>query len=430
MKPITRAIALSLPIGLAVAIGVATQAQNSVNTAIKGEITIWGWKDPLGALKTVDDAFSKAYPNISLKYVQKSPADAYQALKLSVSAGSGAPDVVLLEDSNLAQFVSLEALADITSQTKPYIKKMNSYKWNAATLKGRVYSMPWDSGPVAMYYRRDIFQKAGVDISSIKTWDDYLKAAKVIKAKTGVKMLPLAKARNDARFFETLLWQQGIGYTNRDGAVILDKDVRAKVALDLVSKLFKDDLTADFENWTDPWYKTMAEGEIATLPMASWMGGFLKGWIAPKTSGQWGVAPLPTFTGSKARASNDGGSHLAISSSSKNKEAAWAYIEYHLGRPESQLTMYKAADLFPSLESTYADPIFNEPDAFFGGQKSRQIFAEAVKTVPNATVYTADYPEINRLMAIELQKMALGSQSVSDTLANAAKLVRDRTRRK
>ena len=281
-----------------------------------------------------------------------------------------------------------------------------------------------------MYYRRDVFQKAGVDINSIKTWDDYVNAAKVIKAKTGVKMLPLAKARNDARFFETLLWQQGIGYTDRNGAVILDKDPRASVALNLISKLFKDDLTADFENWTDPWYKTMSDGEIATLPMASWMGGFLKGWIAPKTAGQWGVVPLPTFSGSRARASNDGGSHLALLDSSKDKEAGWAYIEYHLGRPESQLAMYKSADLFPSLESTYSDPIFNEPDAFYGGQKTRQVFADAVKTVSNATVYTADYPEINALMSLELQKLALGTQSVKDTLSNAAKSVRDRTRRK
>ncbi len=426
MKPIHKLAAVALPIGLAAIIGVATQAQSGV----KGEITIWAWGDPIKALKTVDDSFSKAFPNVTLKYVQKSPNDVNQGLKLAISAGSGAPDVLLIADSDLAQFVSLGGLTDVTTQTKPYLKRMNAYKWNAATLKGRVYSMPWDSGPVAMYYRRDVFQKAGVDINSIKTWDDYLKAAQIIKSKTGAKMLPLSKARNDSRFFETLLWQQGIGYTNKDGAVILDKDARAKVALDLLVKLFKDDLTADFESWTDPWYKTIAEGEIATLPMASWMGGFLKSWIAPKTVGQWGIVPLPTFSGSRARTSNDGGSHLAIPELSKNKEAAWAYIEYHLGRNESQLTMYKATDIFPSLESTYKDPMFNEPDAFFAGQKSRQIFAEAIKTVPNATVYTADYPEINGLMTLELQKMATGKQSAADALKNAANAIRERTRRK
>ena len=425
-----RVLAVAVPLSLSLLLASVTQAQSTANTTVKGEITIWGWKDPLNALQLVDASFAKAFPGVTLKYIQKSPADTYQGLKLAVSAGSGAPDVVLLEDAFLAQFVSLGALANLTVQTKPYLKKMNAYKWNAATYKGNVYSMPWDSGPVAMYYRRDVFQKAGVDPTSIKTWDDYIKAAKVIKSKTGAKMLPLSKARNDGRFFETLLWQQGIGYTNRLGVVILDKDARAKAALNVMSNLFKDDLTADLESWTDPWYKTMVEGEIATLPMAAWMGGFLKGWIAPKTAGQWGVLPLPTFAGNRARTSNDGGSHLAILDSSKNKDAAWAYVEYHLGRTDSQLTMYKATDVFPSLESTYKDPLFNDADAFFGGQKVRQIFAKAVKTVPNATVYTADYPEINGLVRIEIQKMAMGSQSVEQALNNAAKSIRDRTRRK
>ena len=289
--------------------------------------------------------------------------------------------------------------------------------------------MPWDSGPVALYYRRDVFSKAGVDPASLKTWADYVKAAKVIKDKTGAKMLPLAKARNDARLLETLIWQQGSGYVNKAGAVTIDKDPRSLLAVELLNQLWKNDVTADLENWTDPWYKAIAEGEVATLPMAVWMGGFLKGWIAPKASGQWGIVPLPTFSGSRSRASNDGGSHLAILEQSKNKDAAWAYIEYHLGRPESQLAMFKSNDLFPSLESTYSDPIFSEAEEYFGGQKYRQVFSEAVKTVPSATIYTPDYAEINKLMSLELQKFALGKQKIDDVLKNAASSIRERTRR-
>ena len=425
-KLMTTAAFAALSVGTLV---VVSQAQNAANTDIKGEITIWAWKDPIAALKVVDDDFSKAFPNVKIKYVQKSPGDVYNQLKLAFSAGTGGPDVSLIEDSNLAQYASIGALADISTKVKPYLKKMNAYKWTAATYKNRYYSMPWDSGPVAVYYRRDIFSKAGIDPASLKTWDAYIKAAKVIKDKTGVKMLPLSKARNDGRFFETLLWQQGAGYVNKAGAVILDKDSRAKRALDLINNLWTGDLNNDLENWTDPWYKAIAEGEVATLPMAVWMGGFMKSWIAPKTSGQWGVLPLPTFSGSRSRASNDGGSHLAILEQSQNKEAAWAYIQFHLGRSDSQLAMFKASDLFPSLESTYSDPIFNEPDPYFGGQKYRQIFAEAVKTVPTATVYTEDYAEINKLLSLELQKLALGKEDAKDVLTNAAKAIRDRTRR-
>ncbi|HWG85308.1 MAG TPA: hypothetical protein VNT60_07515, partial [Deinococcales bacterium] len=91
---------------------------------------------------------------------------------------------------------------------------------------------------------------------------------------------------------------------------------------------------------------------------------------------------------------------------------------------------YEASDIFPSLESTYTNALFKEKDPYFGNQVSRQVFVDAVKTVPAATVYTSDYSDMNGVMSTELQKFALGKQSASDTLKNAAKTIRDRTRRK
>ena len=45
--------------------------------------------------------------------------------------------------------------------------------------------MPWDSGPVVLYYRRDMFEKAGVDPASIETWDDFVEAGKKVVAANG-----------------------------------------------------------------------------------------------------------------------------------------------------------------------------------------------------------------------------------------------------
>ena len=146
MKTIARVAWLSLPFALIVA-GVATLAQNATPS---GEITVWGWKDPSAALKSLDAGFAKAYPNIKVNYVVKNTSDVYTQLKLGFAAGSGGPDVSVIEDSYLAQYVELGALADVTDKVKPYLKKMNPYKWIAASKKGRYYSMPWDSGPVAL----------------------------------------------------------------------------------------------------------------------------------------------------------------------------------------------------------------------------------------------------------------------------------------
>jgi lactose/L-arabinose transport system substrate-binding protein len=407
----------------------ATLPPISPDASLTGTLTIWGWEAAINTLKEVDADFAAAYPNISLEYVAAAPADTYRNLQLAVSAGSGAPDISVVEDSHLAQFVELGALADITDHVAPYVPLMNAYKWQQAQADGRYYAMPWDSGPVAVYYRRDVFDKAGVDPATIETWDDFYEAAKTIKADAGVPMWQNSKARNSARLFEKLIWQRGLGYVDAQGAVVLDKDPGIQEVLDYMGRFWEEDLALDNEEWTDPWYAAFADGTVATQVEAVWMGTFFKSFVAPEAGGKWGVFKLPVWQAGDVRASNDGGSQLVIFEESEQKEAAWAYVQYHLGRYESQLLMYEKQDIFPSLEPTYADPFFSEPDPYLGGDKARELFAETVAEIPNAGIYTADYQEMNGLLAPEIQKFALGDQTAKEALTNAAQAIRDQTGR-
>jgi ABC-type glycerol-3-phosphate transport system substrate-binding protein len=138
---------------------------------------------------------------------------------------------------------------------------------------------------------------------------------------------------------------------------------------------------------------------------------------------------MPVWESGDAPTSNDGGSALAILEESEQKEAAWAYVQFHLGRIESQMAMYEASDFFPALEPTYDDALFDEPDPYFGGDTVRALFAEVVSQVPNAGIYTADYQEMNGLLAPEIQKFALGDQTAKEALTNAAQAIRDQTGR-
>jgi len=412
---------------LAGAVGTSRPATLAAqDTSLSADLKIWGWEGAIEALQAADTAFQAAYPNVKFEYVKRPPADTYQQLQLAASAGSGGPDISMIEDSHLAQYVQLGVLADITDQVAPYVEKMNSYKWDQAKAEGRVYAMPWDSGPCAVFYRRDIFEKAGVDPESLGTWDDYYNAAKTIREKADVPMLQEAKAKNSGRTFETLLWQRGLGYIDADGKLILDTEPKVQETLEYLGKFWQEDLAADTESWTDPWYKAFADGKVATIPGAVWMGTFFKSFIAPDAAGKWGVVRLPAWAGEESRASNDGGSALAVWAGTKQQDAAWAYIEYHLGRDDSQLAMYKASDIFPSLETTYSDSFFKEPDPYFGDETVRTLFAQIVKEIPKAGVYSPNYQEMNSLLTPEIQKYALGKQDAQTALKAAAKSINER----
>ena len=50
------------------------------------------------------------------------------------------------------------------------------------TLDGKIVGVPFQTGQVGFFYNKDLFAKAGLDASTIKTWDDLLGAVKKLQA--------------------------------------------------------------------------------------------------------------------------------------------------------------------------------------------------------------------------------------------------------
>ena len=399
-------------------------------------LTVWWWGFWQDSLTPAIEDFHKDYPEIKIEQEIMGPSDVYANLLLALSAGEGIPDMVGLESSHLSQYVALGGLADITEEISPWYDKIDQAKWPAAEDKeGRIYAMPVDSGPVALYYRRDVFEQAGLasDPESVAklldTWDDLYEVGKQIKTATGKFIFPQAKTNNDFRIFETLMWQQEAGYVDREGKLVIDSP-KAVRTLEYLGKLWKEDLLLDSPAWTAGWYAALDAGMVATIPNAVWLGGFLWGWISPEASGKWGVVPLPVWEEDGVRSSNDGGSNISITKASENKEAAWEFIKYIFTNKEYLIDAWRAMDWFPSLMACWDDPFVNEPVEFFGGQAYRKTFVEAAKVIPWWD-YTKDYHEMNSILQVYVTAYALGDiTSAEEALAQTAAEIRARTGRK
>jgi ABC-type glycerol-3-phosphate transport system substrate-binding protein len=70
-----------------------------------------------------------------------------------------------------------------------------------------------------------------------------------------------------------------------------------------------------------------------------------------------------------------------------------------------------------------------QTDAYYGGEKQRQIFETLAKQIPVAYIYSSDYEQMDSLMSTELQKFALGKETAQQALKNAANAIRSRTGR-
>ena len=143
----------------------------------KIELTVWSWDSTLP--RTVK-GFEAKNPNIKVKVTNAGTnKDEYNALSNAIEAGSGAPDIAQIEYYALPEYVirgHLENLSDLgASDFKDFYTPGT---WSSVSINDGVYALPMDSGPMAWFYNKDVFDKAGVDPTQVHTWDDFYEAAK------------------------------------------------------------------------------------------------------------------------------------------------------------------------------------------------------------------------------------------------------------
>jgi lactose/L-arabinose transport system substrate-binding protein len=160
-------------------------------------------------------------------------------------------------------------------------------------------------------------------------------------------------------------------------------------------------------------------GKVATQMYGGWYEGTVRT-ETPDGKGKWGVYLMPSLTADGPRAANLGGSSLAITEASKNKEAAYAYLKYTLATNEGQVTMLKEYGLVPSLISALDDPYVAQPLEYWGGQAVwKDILATLPKVVPGrGTPYQSDAESIVR--AVQTKYLGGGYPDAKAALDDAA----------
>lgn len=278
-----------------------------IQAALKkgGTVNVWAWEP---TLKTVAADFQKKYPKVKINLVSDRSGDKhYTALSNAIAAGKGVPDVAQVEYFALSQYSLTKGLSDLAPYGADKLAaKYTPGPWNAVSEGDKVYGLPMDSGPMAMFYNKKVFDKYKIAVPT--TWDEYVDAARKLH-KADPKVY-IANDAGDAGFTTSMLWQAGSRPYKVDGTKVTVnfEDAGAKKYTDTWQKLIDEKLVAPINGWTDDWYKGLGDGTIATLTTGAWMpANFVSG--VPNASGDWRAAPMPQWTkGDKASAENGGSS--------------------------------------------------------------------------------------------------------------------------
>jgi lactose/L-arabinose transport system substrate-binding protein len=349
---------------------------------VHGQITVWSWNIAAKALQDITPAFEQRFPRAEVD-VDMTGANMQTRFMLSLAAGVGAPDVSQLQLTDAPHYIATGRLADLTPVAAKYQSMFPPSRWADCTLNGHVYAIPWDLGPCAVYYKRDLFAKYGIDPGKIKTWEDYIAAGKVILQKSGgkTKMLPLG-SNSLSEIFELLLQQTHGQVFDSQGRIALNSAADQQ-ALDIIRKLRAAGICSDIPPYQQEWMAGFTQDSIASYPGAVWLGGIIKDAEKdyPGKKPDWGVFRLPAVSPGGVQVANLGGSVLVIPASCQNKAAAWAFVQYALCTTEGQLAQYQKESLYPSFLPALSSPAMDKPDPFFGGQPVGRFFATGVNQI-------------------------------------------------
>ncbi|GAA1581567.1 MULTISPECIES: ABC transporter substrate-binding protein [Kribbella] len=361
----------------------STGSADAVDAALKagGELTYWSWTPSAQAQVA---AFMKQYPNVKVNLVNAGTGnDQYTKLQNVIKAGSGAPDVAQVEYQALPQFALPGSLVDLNQYGfSQYESSYTASTWASVHAGSGLYGLPQDSGPMALFYNKEVFAKYGIAVP--KTWDEYVAAAKKLHAAN-----PKAYITNDsgdAGFTTSMIWQAGGTPFKTDGnnVTINLQDDGTKKWTSTWNQLVQGGLVSNIPGWTDEWYKALGDGTIATLPTGAWMPGVMESSVKAG-AGKWAVAPMPTYDGQPATAEN-GGSTESVLKQSKNPALAAAFVRW-LNHDEGVKT-FLASGGFPATTADLKDPAFvGKASAYFGGQKINEVLTGAADSVVKGWTY-------------------------------------------
>ncbi|MFD4768453.1 ABC transporter substrate-binding protein [Streptomyces niveus] len=370
-----------------------------------GTVTVWAWEP---TLEKVAADFQVKYPKVKIDLVGERSGDKhYTALSNAISAEKGVPDIAQVEYFAVGQYSLTKGLTELSPFGAG--KLADTYTpgpWNAVSDGDKVYGLPMDSGPMALFYNKRIFDKYEIAVPT--TWDEYVDAARELH-KADPKVF-IANDAGDAGFTTSMLWQAGSRPYTVDGTKVkIDfADAGAKKYTDTWQPLLDEKLLAPINGWTDDWYKGLSDGTIATLTTGAWMpANFVTG--VPKAAGDWRAAPMPVWTkGDKASAEN-GGSSLALPALGKNKELAYAFAEYANAGDGVRTRVEQGA--FPATTAELrSDEFRNTEFEYFGGQKANEIFADSAAGVADDWSYLPFQQYANSIF-----NDTVGKAYVSDT---------------
>lgn len=387
----------------------------------KGKIVFW---DNNGGVRTdvwkeVIAEFQKANPDIKVEYVGIASTE-YQSKVDTAIQGGGLPDVGGVGAAMLAGFSAQNALEPLDDRLAKSSLNGKLNENMVESLKaagggdGTLYSIPTSANNGVLYYRTDLFKAAGLDEPT--TWEKfYDAAAKLTDAKKNKFGYTIrGGAGSIAQALDASYGQSGItSFWNGDKTTL--NDPKNVAALEKYAALYKKDTpAADLNN---DFTKMVAQWDSGTIGMLNHNLGSYQDHVKALGADKFRGIPQPIgANGKRVQVSNpvDG---LGVFKSSKNKDAAWKFIEFATSHAENS-KFNKSAGQVPSNNDAAKDSWIAEAEPT---KLAAAALTDGSTSIVQLPYYLPDWNTISKAdNEPNFQKVLLGDMSAKDFLDTMA----------
>ena len=363
--------------------------------------------------------FEREHPRLTVR-VEQLPWTAAHEKLLTAFAGDATPDVAQLGNTWIAELAALGALEPlerwlnaepsiVASDYFDGIWRTNQIDGALESMKGRsavdstpsgsstrsdragstLYGLPWYVDTRLLFYRRDLFERAGVH-EMPDTWDGFTRALAALQ-RSGTPH-PLLLPVNE---FEPLLafaLQQDEPLLREGGRFGNFRSAGFRRALGFYMERFASGQApsitgGDIANL----WQEFGRGTFAAFISGPWNIGELDRRLPAALRDTWATAALPGPSGPGA--STAGGSSLVMFRRSPRRPDAMRLLSY-LSRPEVQLRFYALTGDMPPRRSAWSRP------PLVDDKRARAFAAQLERAKPSPAV-----PEWERI-AQEMQLVA------------------------
>lgn len=331
--------------------------------------------------------------NIKITYELLSRDAMTKKFPTTLMAGSGFPDIIEQNADDIVKFLKGEdnvipfVAMDNALNTSPYAQDVLMARFSRYSKAGKKYGAPHDVHPIIMIYNDAEWKKFGVDMTTVKTYDDYLAAMGKMDKKMpdGSPRIGNMDCIGCATLLSLML-QNGVWWTDKNDEPQLTNPA-FKAAVEVWYK-FKD-------YWVDiDWSNDVAmmkKGQIMTQFIPDWFYGIYKQGLKDdaefKANSPLRVMRIPYNKEGDCRVGSWGGTAASVPKLSKIADLAMNVLLYaYFDNTQKQLeARFTDTGIIPPVKSVWDADLLKAPEDTLGGQAVGPVFTEAAKELPEYT---------------------------------------------